>query len=112
MAEKSRFLFEIMAIAAIFAVVDILIAFLTLVVLGDVSVFYIVSNLLFFEFAGMLVVGGCLMARQPLEDDKRYDDDGVPVASWRAALIGRKILGASIFTIILSILFLILGNYI
>ena len=112
MAEKSRFLFEIMAIAVIFAVIDILIAFLTLVVLGDVSVFYIVSNLLFLEFAVMLVVGGCLMARQPLEDDKRYDDDGNPVTAWRVALLGRKILGASVFTIILSILFLILGNYI
>ena len=101
-----------MTLASVLAVLDILLALLLLMAFGNVSVFYTASNFLFTEFAGMLIIGGCLMARQPLEDSKRYDDNGNLVMSWRVALIGRKLLGASLFVLVLSGLFGILGNYI
>jgi hypothetical protein len=101
-----------MALASVLAVLDILLALLLLVAFGNVSVFYTASNFLFTEFAGMLIIGGCLMAREPLEDSKRYDDTGNPVKSLRAALMGRKLLVASLFVLVLSGLFGILGNYI
>ena len=101
-----------MTLASVLAVLDILLALLLLVAFGNVSVFYTASNFLFTEFAGMLIIGGCLMARQPLEDSNRYDDNGNPVMSWRVALIGRKLLGASLFVLVFSGLFGILGNYI
>ena len=111
MAEKSNFLIEIMAVASILAVVDVLVAFLGQLIISEMSVFHTASTLLLFEFAVMLILGGCLMARQPLEDEKRFDADGNPVPAWRMAIIGKKILGASLFTLLLSVLFLILGNY-
>ncbi len=112
MSSKKQFILGTMTLASVLAGLDILLAFLLLVAFGNVSIFYTASNFLFAEFAGMLIIGGCLMARQPLEDSKRYDDTGNPVKSWRGALMGRKLLGASLFVLVLSGLFGILGNYI
>lgn len=112
MSSKKHFILGAMTLASVLAVLDILLALLLLVAFGNVSVFYTASNFLFAEFAGMLIIGGCLMARQPLEDSKRYDDTGNPVKSWRSALIGKNLLGASLFVLVLSGLFGILGNYI
>ncbi len=112
MSSKKHFILEAMALASVLAVLDILLAFLLLIAFGNVSVFYTASNFLFAEFAGMLIIGGCFMARQPLEDSKRFDDTGNPVKSWRAALMGKKLLGASLFVLVLSGLFGLLGNYI
>ncbi len=112
MSSKKHLILGAMALASVLAVLDILLALLLLVAFGNVSVFYTASNFLFTEFAGMLIIGGCLMAREPLEDSKRYDDTGNPVKSLRAALMGRKLLVASLFVLVLSGLFGILGNYI
>ncbi len=112
MSSKKHLILGAMTLASVLAVLDILLALLLLVAFGNVSVFYTASNFLFTEFAGMLIIGGCLMAREPLEDSKRYDDTGNPVKSLRAALMGRKLLVASLFVLVLSGLFGILGNYI
>ncbi len=112
MSSKKLFILKAMTLASVLAVLDILLALLLLAAFGNVSIFHTTSNFLFAEFAGMLIIGGCLMAREPLEDSKRYDDNGHPVMSWRAALMGRKLLGASFFVLVLSGLFGILGIYI
>jgi len=111
-SSKKHFILEAMTLASVLAVLDILFALLLLAAFGNVSIFYTASNFLFTECAGMLIIGGCLMAREPLEDSKRYDDNDNPVMSWRAALMGKKLLGASFFVLVLSGLFVVIGNYI
>jgi hypothetical protein len=49
------------------------------------------------EFGVLLVLGACMMSRQPLDDDKRYDDDGNPTKTWYYALIGQKVILISLF---------------
>ncbi len=112
MSSRKHFILGAMTLASVLAVLDILLALLLLAAFGNVSVFHMASNFLFMEFAGMLIIGGCLMAREPLEDSKRYDDNGNPVMSWRAALKGRKLLGASFFVLVMCGLFVVIGNYI
>jgi len=98
------FLYEAMGIASILVVIDLVVGLILFVSTGTESVSRHASNLLILEFGIMLIVGGCLMARQPLEDKKRYDESGKPTASWRVALLGRKILMSSIFIFVFSIL--------
>jgi hypothetical protein len=50
----------------------------------------------FFEVGLLLIVGGCLMARQPLENKGRYTEDGTITSAWRIALIGRQMLLAAL----------------
>ena len=71
--------------------------------------FFTPANLMIPEFGGMLIIGACLMARQPLDDEKRFDEDGNPTSSWKYAIIGKKILLASVFLLAFTGLFIILG---
>ena len=67
--------------------------------------FFTAANLMIPEFGVMLILGACLMSRQPLDDEKRYDADGNPTKSWRFALLGKNILLASFFLLAFSGLF-------
>lgn len=53
---------------------------------------YVAASGAFIEIGVALVVGGCLMARQPLDTEDRYTSDGTPTSGWRIALIGRRLL--------------------
>jgi len=46
----------------------------------------------FLEIGLLLIVGGCMMARQPLENKDRYAEDGSVTNAWRIALIGKQML--------------------
>ena len=46
----------------------------------------------FLELGILLIVGGCMTARQPLENKDRYSEDGNITTAWRVALIGRRML--------------------
>ena len=105
MTELQRSLFEVMALSTVITVVDFIISIVIVLIVPSEPFFSTVSNLLIFEFGIMLVFGACMMSRQPLDDEKRYDDEGEPVSSWRWALIGRKTLASSAFVIVLAVLF-------
>ncbi|TFG12025.1 hypothetical protein EU537_10620 [Candidatus Thorarchaeota archaeon] len=94
-----------LAIATIIVSVDSGIALAVLLVYSGYSAFYVISILLILEFGIMLIVGALLMSRQPLDDTNRYDDEGHPVQSWRAALIGRTVLISSLFVLAFAALF-------
>ncbi len=98
-----------LALATVIAVADILVAFIIYLLNPAISVFTTASNFLLLEFGVLLVLGGCLMARQPLKDKDRYDDDGTPTRAWRYAQNGQKILLTSVFVLVLSIAFVFLG---
>jgi hypothetical protein len=60
-------------------------------------------------FGVFLIIGACLMSRQPLEDDKRYDEEGKPTKTWYYALLGQKILLISLFMLVYVGLFWAFG---
>lgn len=100
-----------MAIATVLAVIDIAGSLVVLIFNPSSSIFGNTAALLFIEFASMLVLGGCMMAREPLDDDKKYDKKGSPVSSWRIALMGRRILLGGLFAFVFSVLFSTIGTY-
>jgi hypothetical protein len=109
---RSKLLLETWIIASILAFLNVIIAMIIHLSTATNFDFFTAANFMIPEFGFMLVIGACLMSRQPLEDEKRYDDAGNPVRTWRAALFGQKILLASVFLLAFSGLFFILGMFI
>ena len=106
----SKLLFETWIIASFLAFLNIIVALVIHMSTATNFDFFTASNLMIPEFGGMLIVGACMMSRQPLEDEKRYDADGNPTKSWQFALLGKKILLAAIFLLAFSGLFILLGQ--
>jgi hypothetical protein len=65
----------------------------------------------FLEFGLLLVLGSCLMSRQPLDNKDRYNDDGSHTTSWRITLIGRQMLLAAVFLFLYFVAFSIAAIY-
>jgi len=101
--------FRALASASVLVAVDAGIALAALFAGATQNVFFTVADLTVIEFAVMLMVGGCMMARQPLNDEARYDEDGTPVLAWRAALFGRGLLLTGVLTLVLGALFVVFG---
>ena len=110
MSRTQEFVFEPLSYSSLLLIITIGITFPVQFLLPGISYFGIVSNLLLLEFGSLLILGGCLMARQPLEDENRYDESGEPVTSWRWALRGRMLLIMSIFTFLYTVLFGVLST--
>jgi len=91
-------------------VIDLLFGLILLFGFPGASLFVLVSNVLVIEFGAMLILGGCLMARQPLVDELRYDNAGKPTKAWRLAVQGRQILLSSIFVLLFALLFVLVEN--
>lgn len=109
MSDLSKVLFETWIISSMLAFINIILALVIHIASGTNFDFFTASNLLIPEFGVLLILGACLMSRQPLDDDKRYDSDGNPTRAWRYALLGREILLASVFLLAFSGLFYLLG---
>jgi hypothetical protein len=60
---------------------------------------------MFIELAFLFVIGGCLMARQPLKDEKRFDEHGNPMITWKLALWGKRIIFTAFLMLIFAIAF-------
>ncbi len=105
LARYSVFLLRPLALSSLLAIIDLALVLPVFFLIGPFMVLGLASNLLFVEFGGSLVIGGCLMARQPLEDEKRYNDQGEAVASWRWALRGRLLMVVAIFLLLYAALF-------
>ncbi|MBS3795412.1 MAG: hypothetical protein KGY80_10965 [Candidatus Thorarchaeota archaeon] len=101
---------EAISWASLLSVVTMLFMLFPFLLIGLPGYFSGISNLLLLEFGIMLLIGGCLMGRQPLHDGDRYDSEGKPVDSWRRALIGRKALIASLFVLLLAGVFYLLDS--
>lgn len=56
----------------------------------------------FLEVGVLLIAGGCMMSRQPLENKGRYTEDGNITTAWKIALIGRQMLLAAIILFLYS----------
>ena len=93
---------EPLIIASTIAMIDVIIAMIITIADPTVSLFLTASVYLILEFGVLLILGACFMARQPLEDDKRFDKQGAPVRSWIWAMRGKKVLFASLFVLIFA----------
>jgi hypothetical protein len=109
MGSRSKLLLETWIIASLFAFINAIIALAIHISTATDFDFFTAANLMVPEFGAMLILGACLMSRQPLDDEKRFDADGIPTRSWRYALIGKKILLAAVFLLAFSGLFYLLG---
>ncbi len=106
---RSKLFLETWIIASLLAFINAIIALLIHIITVTNFDFFTAANLMIPEFGVMLILGACLMGRQPLDDDKRVDANGNPTKSWRYALLGKKILLGSIFLLAFSGLFFVLG---
>lgn len=88
----------------------IVVVSLTASVIAQVSLFgYLVGVFSFLGTGLLLILGGCLYARQPLEDEKRHKADGSPAPSWRRAQLGLRLMIASLFLFLYGLLFTFIG---
>jgi len=102
-------LLEALAYASLILVLDLLVALVSFFVNPTVWVLYSASNFAILEFAILLILGGCLAAREPLDDQKKTDENGKPTKSWKAALLGRKMLATALFLLMYGALLVVLG---
>lgn len=109
MGDRSKLLLETWIIASLLAFINVIIALTIHIFTVTTFDFFTAANLMIPEFGVMLIVGACLMSRQPLDDEKRHDADGNPTKSWRYALLGKKILLTSVLLLAFSGLLYFLG---
>ena len=109
MSGRSKLLIETWILASLLALINVIIALTIHIATVTNFDFFTAANIMIPEFGVMLIVGACLMGRQPLDNEKRYDAEGNPTKSWRFALIGKKILITSVFLLAFTGLFFLLG---
>ncbi|UCE09247.1 MAG: hypothetical protein JSW61_09730 [Candidatus Thorarchaeota archaeon] len=110
MTSRVQFLLQALAIASIITIADLAVAFLYFLLSSGVNVYVVASNLLFLEFGVMLMVGACLITREPLDEEKKYDEEGAPVRSMLMAQSAKKVLASSVFVVLFSFLFTFLSS--
>lgn len=88
----------------------VLVAGLIATILVQALVFsYIVGILTFMGCGVLLLVGGCLFSRQPLEDEKRMDSEGNPSAVWKRALLGLDLMAIAIILFLYGFIINLIG---
>ena len=109
MGGRSKLLLETWIIASLLAFINVIVALTIHISTATTFDFFTAANFMIPEFGVMLILGACLMSRQPLDDEKRFDAEGNPTKSWQYAIYGKKILLASFFLLAFSGFFYILG---
>jgi hypothetical protein len=71
---------------------DLVIGFAASVLFPPTIASTVAGGAAFLEVGVLLVTGGCLMSRQPIQNKDRYTEDGSISKAWRIALIGRQLL--------------------
>ncbi|MFW9805833.1 MAG: hypothetical protein ACFFFK_03830 [Candidatus Thorarchaeota archaeon] len=109
MGDRSALLLETWIIASLLAFINAIIALMIHIATATSFDFFTAANFMIPEFGVMLILGSCLMSRQPLDDSKRYDNEGNPTKSWKYTQYGKKVFIASIFLLAFSGMFYLLG---
>jgi hypothetical protein len=71
---------------------DLIIGFAASILFPPTIASTIAGGAAFLEVGVLLITGGCLMSRQPIQNKDRYAADGSISNAWRIALIGRQLL--------------------
>ncbi|MFW9788787.1 MAG: hypothetical protein ACFFE2_09135 [Candidatus Thorarchaeota archaeon] len=109
MGDRSRFLLETWIIASMLALINLILALVIHILTSTNFDFFTAANLSIPEFGVLLIIGSCLMSRQPLDDAKKHDSEGKPTPSWQRAQLGQRILLGSIFLLAFAGFYYILG---
>ena len=72
---------------------------------------YIAGTGALIELGLMMIVGGCLMSRQPLQESGRYNADGTATNAWKMAVIGRRLLFGAVILLLYSMILGLLGLF-
>ncbi|TFH00161.1 hypothetical protein E4H12_00140 [Candidatus Thorarchaeota archaeon] len=91
--------------------VNLFIGFISLLILQTVLVSTIAGGGAFLEFGFLLIIGSCLMSRQPLENKDRYNEDGTLTKAWRFALFGQRLMFAALFLFLYFVAVSVAGTY-
>ena len=100
---------EVMVLTSFLIVIDIILSLIISVTVQVPFSISAVAILMIPEFGVMFIVGGCLMARQPLKDEDRFDMEGIMVRSWRYAIVGKKMMFSAFLLFIFAALFTLIG---
>ncbi len=106
---RSKLLLDTWLITTLLALFNILITLIFHIFTASSFDFYTATIPCILEFGLLLLVGACLMSRQPLDDDKRYDEEGNATKSWEYTLFGQKALLMSVFMVPYIGLFYVFG---
>ena len=93
-------------------IVNLLVGFIATIALAAPMIGVIAGSGAFLELGVLLILGGCLMSRQPLKDEDRYKEDGSPVSTWKLALLGRQAIATGVFLFIYALVIAIIGLFI
>ncbi|MFW9808674.1 MAG: hypothetical protein ACFFE6_04745 [Candidatus Thorarchaeota archaeon] len=82
-------------LATVLMTINLGIGLIATIILQELYMSMIASGGAFLEIAILLIVGACLMSRQPLHNKDRYNADGSASSAWRLTLYGRQMLFAA-----------------
>ena len=82
---------------------NLLVGFVSALATQTILISTVAGGGAFLEFGLLLVIGSCLMSKQPIENRDRYTPDGGHTTSWRMALIGRQMLIAALILFLYSV---------
>ncbi len=85
------------AIAALIVGTDFAAGLIGLLLLPGFELFGFVSGISILEFGVLILMGGCLGLREPLDESHRYDDEGRAVLSYKLAVTGRRLVLVGLF---------------
>ena len=94
-----------------FMIINLFFGFIATLALATMLTGSVSGGAAFLEMGIFLIIGGCMMSRQPLKDEDRYDKEGNPKSTWKIAMIGRQFLFASMFLFIYAALMAIISLY-
>ena len=99
-------------VATVLTAINLGLGFVVTVALQGLYMSIVANGGAFLEIAFLLIVGACLMSRQPLDDKKRYEADGTPTSSWRNALYGRQMLLAAMILFLYLMVLSLIGYFV
>ena len=101
-----------MLIATSLMIINLLVGFIATLANATSMTASTTASIAFLEIGILLILGGCMMARQPLKDEDRLDKDGVPTSTWKMALIGRQMLFAAMLIFVLAIIIVTISVFV
>jgi hypothetical protein len=90
---------------------NITIGFFATLVASLPLIAYVAGTGALIELGLMLVAGGCLMSRQPLQESGRYNEDGTATSAWKMAVIGRRLLLGALILLLYSMIIGLVSIY-
>jgi hypothetical protein len=81
---------------------NLVVGFFAALIAPSVLASTVATGAAFLELGLLLIIGGCLMSRQPIQNKDRYTEDGSITRQWRIALIGKQMLATAAFLFLYS----------